>query len=348
MEGLEQFRAWIERKAVRERYFSGTFWFIFSNLGDADFATALRLEKNHTTLVPLADAASTVSVRKRNGASLQATFWHIPIEKQALHILFSLNKIADAVRPMYKLLANSRGKAHLFPIGQPLARICARLEGGSSAQDTKILRGVSYPSRPHEGGAEIKLKPGNASDFFRKLEEEGRILKTSRMRAPVSQDEWCEFTVSRLGFISFHGGSFEPLFKMMNEKLIPKMSESVRPFERAGKRFVNFRFTEPFFTNRDSYSVVLSALSRLPRTSIAVLHANPYFHATLTNYEDGSEFDIFITGHSEIQVQGRGETSPASFLRVQNGLTELFRDAVVSLEKEPAKYSVQDLMEGRI
>src|SRR5882762_7355303 len=110
MEGLNQFRAWIEEKAVKERYFSGTFWFVFSTLGDADFAHALRLDKSHAPLVPSADAASTVAVRKRNGASLQATFWHIPIENQALHILFSLNRIADAVRPMYKLLANSRGK----------------------------------------------------------------------------------------------------------------------------------------------------------------------------------------------------------------------------------------------
>ena len=178
---------------------------------------------------------------------------------------------------MYKLLANSRGKAHLFPIGQSLAKVCARIAGGPSIENTRILRGVSYPSRPREGGAEIRLKPGNATDFFQKLEEEGRILKTVRMCAPVEEDQHCEFTVSRQGFVSFHGGSFGPLFRMIDEKLAPKMVDSVRPFERAGRRFVNFRFTEPFFTTRDSYTVVLGALSRLPRTSIGSYTQTPIF-----------------------------------------------------------------------
>ena len=65
------------------------------------------------------------------------------------------------------------------------------------------------------------------------------------------------------------------------------MVESAKPFERAQGRFVSFRFSEPFFADRASYRTVLTALSRLPRSSVAVLHANPYFYATVTNYEDG-------------------------------------------------------------
>jgi hypothetical protein len=125
------------------------------------------------------------------------------------------------------------------------------------------------------------------------------------------------------------------------------LADSVRPFEQAKGHYVEFRFSEPLFLERTNYNIVVDALSRLPRTSVALLHTNPYFHAALTNYEDGGEFDIFITGHSSIHVRGDGEVSPASFLRIQNGLTEQFRDARVSLE-HPGQHTLKDLIEGRV
>lgn len=210
-----------------------------------------------------------------------------------------------------------------------------------------MLRGVSYPSRPNEGGADINLKPGNALTFFDRLEEERRILRTARFRVRTSGDNFCEFSVGRLGYISYHRGDFPPLRKFMTETLTEELSRLVRPFERATGQFVEFRFSEPLFVDPKNYKDVAQALLRLPRTSVALIHANPYFHASVTNYEDGGEFDIFITGHSSIHVQGQGEASPASFLRIQDGLYQLFRDARISLEK-PRRFSFQELMEGQV
>ncbi len=344
----DQFETWVQEKSAEEKFFSGTFWFIFSNLADADLSRVLALQRQVAPGLPLADSAATVALRKRTGKLLQATFWHLPVCKQNLHMFFSLEKPSHAIRPMYKLLAKAKGKAHLFPIGHPLVKACVRLVSNRYFEETYILRGVSYPSRPNEGGADINLKPGNASVFFQRLEDEKRVLKTARMRAPVAESTFCEFTVGRMGYLSFHKGKFVPLMKLMLDRLAPAMVESVKPFERAKGQFVSFRFSEPFFADRTSYKIVLEALSRLPRTSVALLHSNPYFHATLTNYEDGGEFDIFITDHSAIHVQGRGEASPASFLRLQDGLTELFREATVTLEERPALYRLRDLLEGRL
>ncbi len=345
---MDQFETWIQERSAEEKFFSGTFWFVFSNLGDADLCRVLALQRQIAPGIPLADSATTIAVRKRTGNLLQATFWHLPVCKQNLHIFLSLEKPSHALRPIYKMLARAKGKAHLFPIGHPLVKACVRVVSNRLFQETYIVRGVSYPSRPNEGGADINLKPGNASVFFQRLEDEKRILKTTRMCAPIADGLFCEFTVSRIGYLSFHKGKFAPLMKLMLDRLAPAMVESVRPFERAKDQFVSFRFSEPLFADRTSYRIVLDALSRLPRTSVALLHTNPYFHATLTNYEDGGEFDIFITGHSAIHVQGRGEASAASFLRLQDGLTELFRDAIVTLEERPALYRLRDLLEGRI
>lgn len=347
MMALESFRTWLKRQSEERSYFSGTFWFLFSKLGESEFIRTLDLQEGLVAAIPEVARSTTVTVRMRTGNSVQATFHQLPIRRDNVHVLFSLDKPARALRPIYRLLARTRGRVHLFPLGAPLIKACARLVPQFSVEETHVLRGVSYPSRPSDGGADINLKPGNASVFFARLEEDRRVLKTAKLKAPTGKQSFCEFTVGRPGYMSYHKGDLGPLLELITENLTKKFSDSVRPFEKAGGRFVEFRFAEPLFVDRANYGVVVDALSRLPRTSLALLHTNPYFHAALTNYEDGSEFDIFITGHSTIHIQGREEASPASFLRIQNGLTEQFRDASISLEK-PTQYALHDLLEGRV
>lgn len=347
MPPLDDFRAWLEGQSEERSFFSGTFWFLFSMLDDGEFHRAIELDAVAVSPIPCVARSTTSTVYMRTGSSVRATFSEIPIRRDNVRILFSLDKPAVALRPMYRLLARTRGRVHLFPLGAPLVKACARLVSGASIEETHVLRGVSYPSRPNDGGADINLKPGNASVFFTKLREERRILKTARLKAPVGKDSFCEFTVGRAGYITYHKGKLGPLLELISGDLTRRFSESVRPFEKTAGRFVDFRFEEPLFVDRANYAVVVNALSQMPRTSVALLHTNPYFHAALTNYEDGSEFDIFITGHSTISIQGREDASPASFLRIQNGLTEQFRDASISLEA-PTRFSLRDLLNGQV
>jgi len=344
---LEQFRTWLERKSRAESFFSATFWFLFSSLSDQDFASTLGLREHLLAQVPCSDWSVTSFVPRTRGSTLQATFWHLPVRQDNVHILFSLDKPGKALRPMYRLLARTRGKVQLFPLGYPLVKSAVKIISKSCADQPYVVRGVSYPSRPNEGGADISLKAGSAPSFFSRLEEEKRVLKTVRLRFRTAEGSACEFSMGRPGYMSYHHGDFRPLLNLITEELTGAITNSVRPFEKARGHFVEFRFSEPLFANRANYAAVVEALSRLPRTSIALLHTNPYFHATMTNYEDGGEFDIFITGHSSIHVQGRADASPASFLRIQDGLTESFRDATVTLGK-PHEFSLRDLMEGRV
>ena len=344
---FDPFVDWIEERSHREPFFSGTFWLLFSTLSDPDLLSALRLDSRPLIPVPLSQGSTTVTVRKRTGRTLQAIFNLLPLTTNRVRILFSLDKPGKALRPMYHLLGRTKGTVHLFPIGLPLFKSCSRLSSHFSFADTHIVRGVSYPSRPSEGGADINLSPGNATTFFAKLEEEKRVLKTARLQVPTSEHSCCEFTVGRPGYVSYHKGDFRSLLKLITEKLPTALSDSIKPFERARGNFVQFRFADPLFVDRANYQIVLEALSRLPRTSLALIHTNPYFHATLTNYEDGGEFDIFITGHSTIHIQGLPEASPASFLRIQNGLTDQFQDASISLE-QTHQYDLRQLMEGQV
>lgn len=342
-----EFETWIEQKAAEDPHFSGTFWFVLSPLSEGRFAQSLKKRPVDPSTVPLADFATDVVITTRRDEMQKATFWHLPFRTaNRLHLLFSLERPSRALRFMYRLLARARGKAHLFPIGHSLVRSCVRLDERHEFSQTRVLRGVSYPSQPSEGGAEIKLNPGDAGVFFEDLDEDRRVLKLARMRAPTGEGS-CEFTVSRIGYVSYNKGQFAPLLKLILGRLSQEMIASVKPFEEAKGRFVALRFPEPVFAERASYAGVFGALSRLPHATLAVLHANPYFHATLTNYEDGGEFDVYVTDGSTVRIQGREGASPASFLRLHNSLAEVFREPTVKIEESPV-FRLKDLLEGRV
>ena len=344
---FEDFADWIEEQSSADPYFAGTFWFVLSPLVESDLARVMELQASVIRSVPLADTVTKVAFTGRSGRRATAEFWHLPFHAHRLHLFFSLAKPWWALRFIYTLLGRAKGKAHLFPIGHRLLKSSVRLDSKYSFAQTHVVRGVSYPSRPSEGGAEINLKPGNAAAFFEKVEDERRVLKLARMRAPVSSSGCCEFTVSRVGYVSYHRGAFRPLLELITGGLSEEMTNMAKPFEDARGRFVGLRFSEPVFAERSSCVEVLSSLSRLPRTTVALLHANPYFHATLTNYEDGGEFDVFITNASTIHVQGRGEVSAASFLRLHNNLSQVFSEAAVALH-DPPHFRLRDLLDGRV
>jgi hypothetical protein len=343
---LPDFQEWIAKRARSDPYFSGTFWLVLSALDEAPLRDALKLQPIPARLeVPCSDAVAEVSLIGRR-TKQSVSFWHLPFHHPSVHVFFSHVKPSAATRFAYRFIGRARGKALLFPLSHHLIRSCAQLDPQMSLDCTRVLRGVSYPSRPEDGGAEIYLTPGNAVSFFEKVEDDRRILKSARMKAPVG-DKFCEFTVSRTGYVSYHRGPIEPLLAALLGRLSKQMVESTRPFAEAKNNFVGLRFRDPVFADPRSYTDVLQALARLPRMSIALIHANPYFHAAMTNYEDGAEFDIFITDSSTIHVKARGETSPASFLSVHNQLSEVFREARVSIE-QPKTYSLSDLLAGRV
>ena len=267
----------------------------------------------------------------------------MPISTGSVKFVLSLGKVRETARLTYRLLSRFQGKAQLYPIGHELIRASVRVSNNFRFDDTKIVRGVSYPNPPNEGGAEIDISPGKARDFFERVEQGHRLLKLVRIRAPYAEYSFCEYTVNRIGCLSFHEGSPEVFLTMLTEQLAPRILEAAKPYHRTTGQFVTYKFPTPIFNSPDSYGYVVDALKRLPHSAVAVLHANPYFHAMLTNYEDGRQFDVYITDPSTIFVEGHGDIQPASFVRLQNSIALVFQDASIAVER-PRKASLKELL----
>jgi len=333
---------WIATQCQRDAYFSANFWLIWSDLDENAFTSAGRFSQNSASLGPLEKGAH-VSVHKRSGREISSWFWFLPISTGSVKFVLSLGNARETTRLTYRLLSRFQGKAQLYPIGHELIRAAVRVSNKFRFEDTEILRGVSYPNPPNEGGAEIDITPGNAREFFDRVNQGRRLLKHVRVRAPYADNSFCEYTVNRIGCVSFHEGSPEVFLAMLTEHIAPRIIEAARPYQKTAGQFVTYKFPTPIFTSPDSYGYVVDALKRLPHSAVAVLHANPYFHAMLTNYEDGRQFDVFITDPSTIFVEGHGDIQPASFVRLQNSISLVFQDASIAVER-PRKTSLKDLL----
>lgn len=59
-----------------------------------------------------------------------------------------------------------------------------------------------------------------------------------------------------------------------------------------------------------------STLNKFPNSSIAIYHSNPYYHANLADFEDGSSFDIWILSSRRILIKPQLKASPQAFERL--------------------------------
>ena len=79
---------------------------------------------------------------------------------------------------------------------------------------------------------------------------------------------------------------------------------------------------------------------------VAVVHRNPYLHVAVTDYTDGSNFDVFVTDPSEIVVHPGFTASIGSLNRLLQRIGETLPALEVGNRPLPGDVSLADLTSG--
>jgi hypothetical protein len=69
---------------------------------------------------------------------------------------------------------------------------------------------------------------------------------------------------------------------------------------------------------------LLDVLERQQDTGVAVFHRNPYLHAAVTDYSDGSNFDVFVNHSDEVVVIPGYKASLGALARITDVVGERF------------------------
>lgn len=74
-------------------------------------------------------------------------------------------------------------------------------------------------------------------------------------------------------------------------------------------------FGTAIFKSKDDFQKLKIALKQVPALNITPLHGNPYYHASLVDYSDGSIYEILIGESNKIVVFPQGRTSVRALQR---------------------------------
>ncbi|MDQ6946522.1 MAG: hypothetical protein M3256_09675 [Actinomycetota bacterium] len=104
------------------------------------------------------------------------------------------------------------------------------------------------------------------------------------------------------------------------------------------------KLREPLLRTAEETGLVIEILRAESRLGVAVVHRNPYLHLAVSDYEDGSNFDIFVTNPSEVVVHPGFTASVGSLNRVLQRLSESLPSEEVGNRADPTEMTVEDLL----
>lgn len=107
---------------------------------------------------------------------------------------------------------------------------------------------------------------------------------------------------------------------------------------------IAIRLPSPIMVDADATGEVIAELERQRGVAIAVLHRNPYLHLVVTDYTDGSNFDVFVTTPDAIEVHPGFRSSLGSLSRLTQALGERFEALEITEPLPPQPISLDDLV----
>jgi hypothetical protein len=88
-------------------------------------------------------------------------------------------------------------------------------------------------------------------------------------------------------------------------------------------------YSEDIFSDTRQNYRLIETLNRLKDSALSVYHPNPYFHASLVDYADGSSYELWVTGPSAILVVPKSKATTDSIERVCDYICDEFQEGDV-------------------
>lgn len=95
------------------------------------------------------------------------------------------------------------------------------------------------------------------------------------------------------------------------------------------------------FTDREQLRGFVADLDTVSDLGVTVLHGNPYLHLTVTDYRDGSNYNMFVTDGRQIRIYPGFRASMGSLARIADEVGEIV-SAVAINDAEPSRPLTRD------
>lgn len=178
-------------------------------------------------------------------------------------------------------------------------------------------------------------------------ETEGASVRTLTLQVA----DHLSIHLRRLAGATFYSGDFALFERSVLGRLASAASrrrallgDRARKIAAPPQRAISIRLPVPALASREATGEVVRELEHMSGIGLAVLHRNPYLHVAVTDYADGSNFDVVVTDPASIDVYPGFRASLGSLTRLTQQLGERFEATEIAESMPLAPVSLGDLI----
>jgi len=131
-------------------------------------------------------------------------------------------------------------------------------------------------------------------------------------------------------FLMVYDGFIKPTCRLMNENYRLFSNRSRRQIENLSTRPLSIDYSTDLFQDVAVNKTFIAAVNKLDKATVSVLHSNPYVHMSVTDYNDGSTFDIWILKSNQIIVVPQMKGTVAGIKRLVNHIFDSFAEGEIN------------------
>lgn len=240
-----------------------------------------------------------------------------------------------------------RAAPQLTPVYLPhdgLSKLCAKLSNSGDVRVSKITGTLADGSSDQRGFKDDPyLYRPTYSEALEQFEP-GGSAKTMQ----VTVADQLSVHIRRRAGVTYKGGDPDLFVNTALKHLAALSAEAVKVFrgkERQAHtpmpRPLAIDVTEGEFADPSHLRSFVEKLDGISDVGVAVLHGNPYLHVIITDYRDGSNFDLFVTDDHQIRLYPGFRTSVGSLTRFADSLGDILPSIAVH-EAQPKQGMTRD------
>ncbi len=266
----------------------------------------------------------------------KSLFWANVVRKlvkrsypEAMRVFFKQNEIHDALKVLENNTADNF-RVHILDGTLKAKRNTGQNLGRSQFNTDRVWRDQSIDEMFEEAQEKnqwftsltfaIQRKSGKASQNYLSIAT-GKIGKFGEVSSDFYFTEIEEYIISIL-----EGYASDRL------ELYQKRGIRERDFQPSPP--LEIQYTIDIFDDIEEIRRFGRTMEKYPDSSIAVFHGNPYYHANIADYADGSSFDVWILSPNRVLIAPQARSTPQALERITSYIFYEFREGAVKVYVE--------------
>lgn len=282
--------------------------------------------------------------RRAENRTISGTILVLPTEYDRVHIIFTLSSSEFVKEVLVPLLDRCNPRLFLpYVTSKSLSKVVLTASKHEEIIDFEVSDVGARSRIENKKNRRIRSEriwtEEPIENVLTILRDRGQWLQSLSFHCKIKTGDdaaFCTGHMSRRCIFRMQGD-----FQWFKEHIIdPTISEAVQTMKfysnRARRETPNndprpivIEYPEPVFRDKSQNKRLVHSLNRLPKANVSVIHANPYFHASVVDFTDGSSYEVWVLSESRIIVTPQFRATSSSIGRVCDHILSSFEEGEV-------------------